>query len=357
MRTAAKFTKSAGKKEVLVKLSEIIMKMSLRSRLLHCFAACVLYTLLVYLFYSSAGKSAAILIVIPAIIIPVFFGPAKGTLSAVVLSFGINPVLFWLCAPPGKNLNFTPEFVLGNIATIFIALIIGIFQKLLLQIHLLNSKLYEISIRDGLTSLLNRRAFWMLAERELKLTRRQKGDLEYFVSADAVIPRAQAQHKKNRIITDYFGVAACVVIDLDLFKHINDTQGHLAGDDVLRYIGEIIGSGKYLRDTDLSGRFGGEEFILFLPGTSGKNAVIAVEKIRNVFTEKAFSGTAGLFKADFSAGISQAEPDDNNIDVLVARADKALYTAKANGRGRTVLYGEENTAGKADSSVCVTGRG
>ncbi len=121
------------------------------------------------------------------------------------------------------------------------------------------------------------------------------------------------------------------VFDLDLFKQINDTQGHLAGDAVLKQVGEIIRSA--IRGEDLAVRFGGEELAVFVRCADEAVAVAFAERIRHSVEQAEFRSKAGRMTVTLSGGVAYhavGEP----LDALFARADKKLYEAKALGRNR-----------------------
>jgi len=123
------------------------------------------------------------------------------------------------------------------------------------------------------------------------------------------------------------------VADLDHFKSINDSYGHLAGDKVLRLIGKILH--KQSRSTDMISRYGGEEFVIIMPGTDAAAAVQAMEKLRKAVESSPFNFYGKPVNVTMSFGITQIKATDD-LDKLFARADKALYRAKQNGRNQTV---------------------
>lgn len=131
----------------------------------------------------------------------------------------------------------------------------------------------------------------------------------------------------------------CVVLaDIDNFKHINDTYGHLVGDDVLRIISEQLS--QTLRKVDLVGRWGGEEFVMLLPETTAKQAHIIVERIRENIANIPFpiSTTSGSFTTTISFGICELPLNNKTIVDYIEGADKALYQAKSNGRNQSVIF-------------------
>lgn len=121
------------------------------------------------------------------------------------------------------------------------------------------------------------------------------------------------------------------VADLDLFKKINDTYGHQAGDKVLRLVASIFT--QQSRTTDFVARYGGEEFVILMPSTTAEKAMVAVEKIRQAVAQSPFNFRGDPVQITLSLGLTQVRPDDV-IDNLFDRADKALYKAKRLGRNR-----------------------
>jgi diguanylate cyclase len=119
----------------------------------------------------------------------------------------------------------------------------------------------------------------------------------------------------------YRTIFSIAIFDLDFFKRINDEHGHLAGDELLRQFGEVLG--ETIRETDLSCRFGGEEFVVVMPETDLAGACRFAERIRSS-TEKRLETTV-------SAGVAMAL-DGDTAKSLIGRADEALYAAKHNGR-------------------------
>ena len=166
-----------------------------------------------------------------------------------------------------------------------------------------SKKQIEILTRfDHLTGVYNRRYFTELAERE--------------------ISRAQRY--------DY--AASLLMIDLDKFKRINDTHGHLAGDQVLKEVVDTCV--KTVRQTDILGRFGGEEFVLILPRTTTRQAEVLAERIRQAVEKRLIKTPTADLHITVSLGIGSMSPPDISLQELIRLADTALYTAKENGRNR-----------------------
>lgn len=125
------------------------------------------------------------------------------------------------------------------------------------------------------------------------------------------------------------------LIDVDRFKHVNDTHGHGVGDQVLRRLGRMLRTDR--RATDAVGRLGGEEMALLLPGTEASHAQTVVDGLRQRFRAERFIGAEGAqFSVSFSAGIAEARPMESG-DAVLHRADEALYRAKRDGRDRVLL--------------------
>ncbi len=121
------------------------------------------------------------------------------------------------------------------------------------------------------------------------------------------------------------------LIDLDWFKRINDIYGHPTGDEVLRTFAISVFAN--IRNIDRFGRYGGEEFLLVLPDTPGEAAARIVERLRGIVGELDWSAFSPDLRVTISAGIATLRPDETT-DSFLARADSALYTAKARGRDR-----------------------
>jgi diguanylate cyclase len=124
------------------------------------------------------------------------------------------------------------------------------------------------------------------------------------------------------------------VIDIDLFKRVNDNYGHQAGDKVLQVLGKAIA--KRLRDIDLIARYGGEEFIILLPETDEQGAFDVLDKIRKAVAEISFKFKNDPLTITLSIGLSQFRENDT-VESVFARADKQLYVAKEKGRNLCLI--------------------
>lgn len=171
-----------------------------------------------------------------------------------------------------------------------------------------------LAVTDPLSGLFNRRRFADVLRREFALTKRYKNEL------------------------------SCILLDLDLFKRINDRYGHEAGDTVLQEVSRAIVEG--LREVDVPARYGGEEFVILLPHTNRANASIVAERLRKRIADIKFQFETDSVQVTASFGVASVSdtlgPDD--ADRLVKRADQALYHAKAQGRDCVVVWAEDTGA-------------
>lgn len=127
------------------------------------------------------------------------------------------------------------------------------------------------------------------------------------------------------------------MLDLDLFKTVNDTYGHPVGDRVLKTLAELLR--RRLRETDIIGRIGGEEFAIILPHTGNANAMTLLDELRDAFSQvRQYADGLREFTVSLSCGIAEYRPGDS-ADGIYARADQALYKAKQAGRNRVVIAG------------------
>ena len=148
---------------------------------------------------------------------------------------------------------------------------------------------------------------------------------------EAYNERVEAEWQRWQRYNHPLTLAVC---DLDHFKKINDNFGHQAGDRVLKVISRSIA--KRLREVDFFGRYGGEEFVVIMPETPLDKAVAVLEKIRAAIANTAFNYKEEPLAITLSMGVTEFRPGDTT-DSVFARADRALYSAKAGGRNRCVV--------------------
>ena len=134
----------------------------------------------------------------------------------------------------------------------------------------------------------------------------------------------------------YGRAASVLMIDCDNLKTVNDSHGHDAGNRLLRQVANAVQS--ELRATDVPARYGGDEFIVLLPETPPKGALDVAERIRNAIGGRALGIDGQQVAATVSIGIACYPEDGRSLDALAARADRALYQAKQEGRNKVVRY-------------------
>ncbi len=190
---------------------------------------------------------------------------------------------------------------------------VGLSESLESQSRIRFAKLMASSTTDPLTGIRNRRFLDDEIERRLAQLRRQKTTV------------------------------SLLMIDVDHFKQLNDTHGHLAGDKTLRNLAKLLDG--TLRDMDLITRYGGEEFVAVLPGTDLHHAQLAGERIRSAIEQSYVPFESKEIKITISVGITEAIPVDTP-DSFLDRADKALYEAKNSGRNRCCFLKAEEAVSK-----------
>lgn len=166
-----------------------------------------------------------------------------------------------------------------------------------------NERLRRAAVTDGLTGLFNHDHLNFIIDREVKRTRR------------------------------YGGRLSLIMIDLDFFKAVNDTFGHLVGNDTLVEIARILGES--VREVDTVGRFGGEEFVIVAPETAMDDALVLCERVRRAITDEVQVPALGAYQVTASFGIATTDdPRVRSAADLVDLSDRALYIAKSTGRNQ-----------------------
>jgi diguanylate cyclase len=174
-----------------------------------------------------------------------------------------------------------------------------------IRIYEQKKQLHELSRTDGLTGLYNRR-YW------------QSRALEEF-------------ERCNR----YNHKSVLVMVDIDHFKSVNDTFGHNAGDNVIRGLGNILQ--RQLRNIDISGRFGGEEFAVILTGTDLNEGKKVAERLRIAVASEMIGENVSV-RCTISVGVAEVDEDMHSLEDWIGAADSALYNAKENGRNCCCFY-------------------
>ncbi|HSP07140.1 MAG TPA: GGDEF domain-containing protein, partial [Acidobacteriota bacterium] len=144
---------------------------------------------------------------------------------------------------------------------------------------------------------------------------------------------------------------SAIMLDIDRFKNLNDTRGHHAGDVVLRNVADNCRL--HLREVDLLGRYGGDEFVILLPSTSVGQAEYVADRIRTVVSATTIPTGAGGLSVTLSIGVVEYEQNMTSLEPLLERADQALLAAKRLGRNRVECwkpeYAEHNQRTTLDS--------
>ncbi len=181
---------------------------------------------------------------------------------------------------------------------------VQVFERLMEQ----RRQLQDIANTDELTGCATRRSLFLYLERELQVARERGLPL------------------------------SLVLLDLDRFKEINDTFGHPAGDTVLRALGGWLRGESSLRSHDRAGRYGGDEFVVVLPGTDSAGALAFAERARTEIAAIPFVFGDAAVRASLSAGIATwPDAEAGSAEELISAADSALYQAKAQGRDRVCV--------------------
>ena len=195
------------------------------------------------------------------------------------------------------------------------------------EVHRQNQALQILATQDPLTGFLNRRAFFERFEAEFNRAERHGHDM------------------------------ACIMVDIDHFKSVNDDHGHQVGDEVLQKVSQKLRAG--LRDSDIACRYGGEEFCLILPETNVQGAQGTANRLRHAVSIEPILG----IRITISLGVSSLEHTPANPSELTSQADMALYIAKNSGRNKVVEYqavidnyikkdtGEDGTHGSGGQNV------
>ena len=185
-------------------------------------------------------------------------------------------------------------------------------------------RLRDLANHDGLTGLLNKR---------------------YFMSQRLGLLINAAEREA--------GALSVFIFDIDHFKKYNDTNGHLAGDEILKSVSQVLRDN--LRPGDVACRYGGEEFIVAMPGARGAEGIAAAERIRAAIAATKFprGETQPGGRLTISGGVAEFPVDGTSSTDLILHADQALYQAKAAGRNRTVRFQGVEIGGNGDETLWI----
>jgi diguanylate cyclase (GGDEF)-like protein len=167
-----------------------------------------------------------------------------------------------------------------------------------------------------------------IKQRELEQLSRTDG-LTGLLNHKSIKERISEEFRRAQRHGDALGL---LMVDLDHFKALNDRRGHPFGDRVLKMVSDVLAES--VRETDLCGRYGGEEFAVVLPRTSLNGALTVAERIRSSIELSDFEGE----RMTLSVGVAGFPGSASSPDLLLRAADEALYTSKREGRNRTQIY-------------------
>jgi len=261
---------------------------------------------------TGPARGAVIAIMVVTIVFGMFALDPKWAPRLALIAFtALAAVMAWRATTSPQR--YPPE--VEAVHALFSAIVLGATAVVVIRIGRLRARLAQqkrsladalavnqaLATRDPLTGLLNRRAMGERLATERSRCERGPGPL------------------------------SIALIDIDWFKRVNDTLGHGAGDEVLRSFAAILQS--QLRSMDALARWGGEEFLLLLPGTTLDDAAIVLEHLRSTVAAGRFDAIAPALKVTFSAGLIEARAGEAQHEAI-DRADRALYLAKQRGRNR-----------------------
>lgn len=274
------------------------------------------------MFFLEAGQARAIFLLIT--IVPALYGILALNVRQFIwvslgflIQYSVLHLALWTLKPQAMNAeleliqSFAFILVLAEVALIG-GFISGLRGKLRLRNHELKNamaRIQELVNIDELTGIYNRRRIFQVLSEESNRYQRAPGAF------------------------------SLGILDVDFFKHINDSHGHQAGDEILRKLAGCVSDG--LRVIDSFGRYGGEEFLLILPQTTLAGAQVKAERIRASIEALRFDSLPEGIRVTVSIGLAEFQAGETTDDTL-ARADKALYQAKEAGRNRVI--GSENKA-------------
>jgi diguanylate cyclase (GGDEF)-like protein/PAS domain S-box-containing protein len=218
---------------------------------------------------------------------------------------------YWSAAEKADRIGYTfklPMYDASGNPQYLVCVSLDITERKRAQAALLDSekKMVILATTDVLTELPNRRQFFALLKQEMARMQR-------------------------------FSSLRCSVLmlDLDLFKYVNDTHGHAMGDALLKHFAKLMR--KTFREIDTAARMGGEEFAVILPGTDLAAARTVAERLRELVAKTPLVQDGKTISMTVSIGVATIDPRDSETDQILIRADKALYRAKENGRNQVEI--------------------
>jgi diguanylate cyclase (GGDEF)-like protein len=211
----------------------------------------------------------------------------------------------------GRGVDSIVIFASIVVPMIITPAVVWYIVSLLLEVHRLEEEQRHLATYDMLTGLMTRRAFLESSSALIKLMGRKKT------------------------------LMALAYIDIDNFKNVNDIHGHAGGDEVLKSFASLLHG--HLRESDLVGRIGGEEFAIALPYTDLNNSIDVLEKIRLSSKNDAVNCSSKTIQYTISIGVTIFDSDNPvNLEQLATQSDNALYKAKNSGKDCIVKYKANN---------------
>lgn len=257
------------------------------------------------MYFAHESRGVLLLIYVVAFLFGIFRLDTRGFLYVSVFTFvtySIDLALLHQFRPQGINfkMEYVQLFCFAVVLVVF-SVIGGYISDMRNKLNKSHAIIREMSIRDELTGAYNRRHIMEQIESERQ--RVSRGGSRFAIG----------------------------MLDIDHFKSVNDTHGHLAGDEVLRTVSNVIRNS--LRSVDFYGRFGGEEFLIIMTRTDIKGAMLYAERVRGAIEQRRFPDVGINFRVTVSLGLTEYQGSEK-IDKMIARADKALYRSKDGGRNR-----------------------
>jgi diguanylate cyclase (GGDEF)-like protein len=261
---------------------------------------------------SSAAMTLLLVQPVAALIAALPGGGRRARMFAAACLVGVGVVtlaraIWTIHWGPTGNLLAPDFFQFSSIMLFAVFVVLATLGVVWIEIEELQADLARLAMLDPLTAILNRRAFMLECEREL-----------------------------SRCVREDTGLALAI-FDLDHFKDVNDTHGHLVGDQVLRQVVDTLRAS--LRGHDVIGRYGGEEFMVVLPETHVDQAIVYAERLRSNVEHfgRERQKTYPKCTLTISVGVTALLRERDDLEQVIHRVDHALYAAKARGRNRVCV--------------------
>ena len=216
----------------------------------------------------------------------------------------------------------------------------GPFMNKMVETHALHRDGHEFPVELAIAPLMSRgKPEFSAFIRDITERERTQAELREMATTDFLTGLANRRHFIARMTEELARMqrhdildAAVLMLDLDHFKHVNDSCGHAAGDAMLKHFCALLRS--ELRKVDSAGRVGGEEFAILLPDAVPNEALVLAERIRLKVENSPLALGGKVIRITVSIGIAAMKAADSSADIALNRSDKALYRAKENGRNR-----------------------